>query len=495
MPELVDVAAERAVLAGLCKYGMDVYDDIADMISVNTFTFPSNQAYFRCIDHILNKQQGASIDMPSIWSAAKDLGLTTLLSKNDELKNDELSYIRGLMNFHIFPENVRRLASKLRKLEFGRIIVNQLDAIKGDVSSITGDEGIDHILGLVETPVFDLSSMLVKTSTDGPQRIGDGIDEYIQNIIDNPREMVGISTGYLTYDKAIGGGLRRKTVNLIGARPKIGKTTFADNVALFIAGVLGIPVLNLDTEMSKDDHWNRMIANLSEVEVDDIETGKFMANDFKKKKVFDAIDRLKKIPYDYLSIAGQPFEETVASMRRWVKKKVGLEDSGLAKPCVILYDYLKLMTTEGLSKNMQEYQLLGFQMTTLHNFMVRHGVACLAFIQLNRDGINREDTDVASGSDRLIWLCSNFSIFKKKSDDEMNEDAADPHGPRHNRKLVPIAARHGAGLEDGDYINMNMIGKYAKIIEGRTRNDLYQIKKKGELIDDPNSIPEEDRQF
>ena len=92
----------------------------------------------------------------------------------------------------------------------------------------------------------------------------------------------------------------------------------------------------------------------------------------------------------------------------------------------------------------------------------------LVFVQLNRDGITKESTDAVSGSDRLIWLCTSFSIFKSKSPEELAED-----GPNAgNRKLVPIVSRHGAGMDDGDYINMNMIGANAKLIELQTRNEM-----------------------
>tara|TARA_R100000482_G_C5041881_1_gene108736 strand:+ start:37 stop:399 length:363 start_codon:yes stop_codon:yes gene_type:complete len=89
-------------------------------------------------------------------------------------------------------------------------------------------------------------------------------------------------------------------------------------------------------------------------------------------------------------------------------------------------------------------------------------------VQLNRDGITKESTDAVSGSDRLIWLCTSFTIFKAKSTEELAED-----GPNAgNRKLVPIVSRHGAGMDDGDYINMQMQGAHAKLIELQTRNEL-----------------------
>lgn len=485
---LANAAAERAVLGGIVQFGNAAYVDIADIISANTFTFHSNQLYFKCLEGLLKENPDRVIDSPSIWAIAHTLGYEDLIAKEDER-----NYLRALMNLPIKLDNVRKMAGQIRKLEIGRLLQTQMRHIDNSLNQLTGDEPINHIIGLAENPIFDFTSLLNGNANDGPCRIGVGIREYMAYLAEHPCEQVGISTGYPYYDASIGGGLRRKTVNLIGARPKQGKTMLGDNIAYHIAGILGIPVLNLDTEMSEEDHWNRMTANLSEVAIKDIETGKYYQNDYKRSKVLAAIDKLENIPYDYFSIAGQPFEETLAAMRRWVVKTVGLEASGLAKPCVIIFDYLKLMTSDSITHNLQEYQVLGFQMTGLHNFMVRMGVPCLAFIQLNRDGITREDTDVASGSDRLIWLCSNFSLFKRPSDAEIAQNLG--LGIQANRKLVPLVARHGAGLDDGDYIAMNMCGDYGRIIEYTTRNELYKLKGKGELIHDPNEIPPELREL
>lgn len=116
-------------------------------------------------------------------------------------------------------------------------------------------------------------------------------------------------------------------------------------------------------------------------------------------------------------------------------------------------------------------------MTALHNLCVQLDIPCLLFIQLNRDGITKESTDAASGSDRIIWLCSNFSIYKIKSDEEIQEDGLE----EGNRKLVTLALRHGAGLQDGDWINMKFQGKYGRIVEGRTHLDIIHNKNKKEF--------------
>ncbi len=462
-----DVASEKAVLAGICQYGSNSYVDVADIVNLKTFTLESNQLFFKCLEYCLKDKVDAKIDLASIFSAASALGLNHILEKDDERK-----HIRAIMNFPIHQSNVRTMAKRIRKLQIAREASDVVDEIKSNLVGITGDEPIDHILGIVENPVYDFAIGLSDGKSDGTEKISEGLEAYVNYLIDHPVENIGISSGYPLYDAAIGGGFRRGTVNLIGARAKVGKTLLADNIAMYIAGVQKIPVLNLDTEMSKEDHWNRMLANISSVPIKEIETGKFANNQKKKEAVLKASAYLQQMPYEYKSIAGMPFEEVVSIMRRWIMKSVGLEDSGKAKPCLIIYDYLKLMNSEAIGKNMQEYQVLGFQMTGLHNFMVRYGAACLSFIQLNRDGITKEDTDAASGSDRIIWLCSNFTIYKPKTDEEIAEELSLTN-ERYNRKLVPIIARHGAGMESGDYINMKMTGSIGKIEEGKTRNDVH----------------------
>jgi replicative DNA helicase len=468
---LVDLPAERAVLAGIFTYGSQGYDEVADIVTTRSFTDEVNQIFFKCGEYIVKDSPNAQIDLASIISAANTLGYAEIISRPDERK-----LLRHAMNFPIHQSNLRKMAAKIKNLEIARDLVNTHEAAKKSLRQITGDEGIDHILSLAENPIFEYTTNLSNTQTNGPQKIGEGVREYMDYIVSHPTDMLGISTGYPIYDMSIGGGLRPGTVNLIGARPKIGKTTFGDNAGIHIAGKTGISVLNIDTEMTKEDHRHRILANLSEVCIQEIETGKYVENSWKREKVDRAIDKLEKMPYYYESVAGKPFDEIVSIMRRWVNRIVGV-----GNPCVIVYDYLKLMDYEGLSRNLQEYQLLGFQISSLHNFMVRHKVPCLGFIQLNRDGITKEDTDVASGSDRQIWLCDNFSIFKKKSDEELAEDAS------ANRKLVPIVSRHGAGLDDGDYINMQFRGQFNKIVEGKTRNQLKvdkNQKTEGFVVDD-----------
>ena len=455
--KLTDIGSERAVLAGILQHGIDGYVIVSNLITNETFGHSNNQILYKCVEKVISNDQ--KVDIPSILSAASQLNLSDSINTPQEIK-----YIKSLFDFPISKENIFSFAIQIKKFEFARKIKKLTAKIHKDIDTVTGSESVNEIIQILENPVTDF--LREDDGGDTPEKIGKDINDYVKFLEENKCDIIGIPTGFNRYDEAIGGGLRRKCVDLVSARPKVGKSVFADNVALNVAS-RGVPVLMLDTEMSKEDHLNRLIANISGVPINEVATGKFIDDEDKHEKVLEAIRQIESIPYSYISVAGKPFEQILNLIKRWVMQEVKNDDYGKTNDCLIIYDYLKLMSSSSITNNIQEYQALGFQITSLHNLCVKLDIPCLSFVQLNRDGITKESTDAVSGSDRLIWLCTSFSIFKIKSPEELAED-----GPNAgNRKLVPIVSRHGAGLDDGDYINMVMNGSHAKLRELKTRNE------------------------
>ena len=459
---LSDPSAERALLSAICKYGDEVYSDVSDLITETSFTIHSNKVIYNCIKYILESHSNPTIDIGLLYSAAKDLGLDHVLNTKEETQ-----HLKAILDFPAKKDNCILFATKIKKLEIARKLHEELGNMQDKLLEVSGSESITNILGIAEDGIFEFGSKLSDTE-NAPAHVSSGLDDYITNLLENPIKQVGISTGFPVYDSAIGGGLRKSTINVIAARPKTGKTLLADNMGFYIANKLKIPVLNLDTEMTKEDHINRLLAMITELEIGKIETGSFTDSTVMHSKVEDAIRMLKDTPLYYKPIPGKPFDEQLSIMKRWIVKEVGLNTDGTAKQCVIFYDYLKLMDSAGMSQDMKEYQVLGFMMTSLHNFACKYQIPIVAFVQLNRDGITKETTDTASGSDRIIWLCSNFTIFKRKTDEEIAEDGTNAG----NRKLIPVISRHGPGIEDNDYINCHMKGWCAKIVEGKTRIEI-----------------------
>ena len=481
---LSDAAAERAVLAGICKYGSEAYFDVADIVDDSSFTVDSNSVIFACVKRLLEDDDTRKIDVPSILSSAKEIGLNDFFNNNNEL-----SHLGAILKFPVLFDNIRKFGAKIRKLQIARLMYDQLEQTKDQYLQIKGDEPISKILGLAEESIFDFTSLL-NDHDDAPELLFGDLEEYLIDRADNRVDQIGIPTGFPKFDFSIGGGLRKGSVNVIGARTKVGKSLIGLNMGKNIAEQ-GIPVLYLDTEMTKKDQQNRGGAMASfntsgKSSINEIETGKYADDDFKKNNMIDLAKKLKDLPFYHKNIGGRAFEDQLSIMRRWLAKVVGINEEGKANDCVIVYDYLKLMEASELAKtDMKEFQLLGFMMTSLHNFCLRYEIPILNFIQLNRDGISKESTDAASGSDRIMWLCSNFTIYKEISDEEIAKD-----GPENgNRKLVPIIARQGEGLEGGDYINVLMRGAYAKLEEGMTA---YELEDGGS---DDDETPEEDIAF
>jgi replicative DNA helicase len=254
-----------------------------------------------------------------------------------------------------------------------------------------------------------------------------------------------------------------------------GKTTVAKEIGIHVAN-LGIPVLFLDSEMNKNDQLNRSLASLSDLPITTIETGSFSKNVSSKIKVQKAAEFLKTLPYKHQRIAGKEFDEVLSIIRRWIHKDVGFSDSGKANPHLVLYDYFKLMNSSQISNSLQEYQVLGFQISKLSDFCGEYETPVLAFVQINRDGINKETSDVISGSDRLLWLCTSMSIFKRKTAEEIAEDGRE----NGNMKLIPVECRFGEPLEEGDYINLQMDKEKSKIKELKTQRSVVKENKDNE---------------
>lgn len=478
-----DPAAERAVLAGIFAHGNPAWLDASDLISSSTFTIDSNAVLYRCLAHLVSDHPQVKPDLPSVLSAAHSLGLAAHFSDPGETK-----HLRAVLNMGLTVElsSVRRLAGKIRKLEVARLLDRSLLEASASLQKVTGEETIANIVGLAENPIFNLTGSLAEPGSLGIVPMGEGAGEYLSYLMDNPRETVGISTGLAHFDRAIGGGLREECLDIIAARQKAGKTLIVDNVGVNISRQ-GIPVLNVDTEMSRPQHLVRVAANMARLDIHKIEQGKYANDPIRRRRLERAAQELASLPYDYLAASGLEFDDILAFMRRWVLLRVGLGENGRARPCVILYDWLKLNSESSINRHLAEHQLLGFVTSGLKNFMTRYGARCLCFAQLNREGIDTEDTSVIRGSDRILDFCTSFSIFKGKTDAEIGEQAGDVV---YTHKLIPLICRFGPGLPRNAFIHIEAVYEQGRITEGPDSSGrMMATRPQGEILVDGEILP------
>lgn len=255
----------------------------------------------------------------------------------------------------------------------------------------------------------------------------------------------------------------------------------------------GTPCLILDAEMTRNIHYDRLLGRVSKVPMHEIKSGQYALNDIKKEKVRLAQKVLEALPYHYLNISSQEFEETLSEAKRWILNVVKLNSQGHANPCVVILDYLKTMSQSSIENNIREHQRLGLCTAELINFAIKYNISCLAFLQLNREGIKSEETSVFAGSDRIGMSCSNASIFKLQSEEEMGEQRDNSNNSSvYNRKLKCLFAREGEAHEDEDYINVKFERNICDIVEGPTYLETLAHKKgcanDGNIITSENKI-------
>lgn len=469
---LQDSGIERAVLAGIATHGSDIFFEIEDIVGVQDFYWTYNQELFKIFSYLVHQEDTKTFDTPSIQATAKILGYQDFT--NGGKHSEYLEAITGETSPS--KDNIRSLVIVIYKLSLARRGWLAAKKVQNNLQKVTGAEDVDSIIGQIEEPIFEFTGQIMSQGA-GVVSLGQRFDHVMTTLAETPQDIIGLPTGFSKWDNAIGGGLRPATVNVVGARAKQAKSFFCMNVARNMAKN-GIPVLYLDTEMTSDTQLHRLTSLISGVELSHVETGQFVNNPHEKEALWSCKQHIESLSIDHFSVAGLAPQAIISIARRWLSKTVGFTDSGAAKPCLIIYDYIKLMDDAAFKHGLQEYQLLGFLTTALHNFAVKFKLPVLATVQLNRDGVEKEGAETISGSDRVLWLCSNFTILKQKSQTELNEDQPS----NGTKKFVVTDTRYGPGMERGEYINVIDNLAVGKLTEGPLFSQAVQNSFQNEVV-------------
>lgn len=436
---------ENAIISALVKGGRDVLADIIDIVSESSFSNVKNKIIFESAKSLLDKNievNRTNILVESRESCGAGTEVFDHLDDSVDLKSDSLrSMARTLKNKEILIESINSHKYAIEQL-------HQLSAT----------ESVDKIFSVSEDSLFNLIKKF-SSSQDEIVSVKDVVKDMVDYWAQNPTQYVGLPTPWPKFNESIGGGMRTG-ITLIGSRAGVGKTSIGINTANFLCDQ-GIPVLILDTEMELKDVLPRIISSISDVPIRRIETGDFSAVDFENNAVRSAVKQISEnYNLSHISVAGRSFNEILSIIRRWVYSCVGIAENGKANQCLVIYDYFKIMDSSDIS-DMQEYQAMGFQVSKLADFCKVYDIPCLSFVQLNRDGIAKESSDVIAQSDRLLWLVNSFSIFKIKTLDEIKSD-------RHengNRKVITLKSRYGGEHQYGEYISMSWKGATCTLTE------------------------------
>jgi replicative DNA helicase len=324
-----DLEAEQAVLGALMLRPAAIHE-ITDLLVPEMLYARKHSILFKTILELSNKNE--PIDVLSVASLLKEKKCLDDIGGN--------AYLNELMGNVPSTVNIRHYADIVYKKYILRSLI---DASEG-ISSIAYDQNdmaVEDIIDSAEKSIFRISSgMNVKNAFVS---IKNSLMETMEQTIrlsESKEEIRGVTTGYADLD-ALTAGLQKSDLIILAARPSMGKTTFALDMARNVA-LSGIPVGIFSLEMSAQQLVQRMLSAESRVDAWSIRTGHGLSTHH-FTALQEAASRLQKAPIYIDDQAGNSIVK-MRSVARRLKSEHGL---GL-----IVIDYLQLMTTSKNYDNM-----------------------------------------------------------------------------------------------------------------------------------------------
>jgi replicative DNA helicase len=383
---------ERALLS-YCFSDIDKFYDLCSKLSADTFLYTDNSTLFTLFT-ALEKEGVSSFDLPMVINVANTMfgGLSSIggIEYVQSIKDMRLSN----SNFDIYLKNVLEAHTKYKLY---CILHDDLDKIKNNSKSgITGEE----LIGSSERKILDLSTS--SKAINEPKNMSEGLRAIIDRRKENPVDQVGLPTGYHILDRQID-GLVPGTLNIISARPKMGKSSLLSNIATFLSYVTDetVPILYVDTEMSFSQVQDRIMANMSGVPERIIKHGGYSSEDYSKLvRVVDIIEK-GKLFHEYMP--GYSIDKLTTLYKKYkLKHGIGL----------MIFDYIKEPISTSLSAQRKEYQILGDVTTSLKDLCGSLDIPCLAAVQVNREG-------AVADSDKIVRYADTIMEWTYKTQEEI----------------------------------------------------------------------------
>jgi replicative DNA helicase len=324
-----DADAEEAVLASML-FDRDAVVAAYETLKPADFYRPDNKAVFEA--------------MTDLFAANEPVDVVTLKNKLLEM---------GVFDEAGGRESLARLAAAIStsanirnyaKIVADKALVRKLIKIAADITAAGYDEAmsVGAMLEFAEKAVFDVISGSGASEFVHVHEILLTSIENIESIFRSGGGITGVETGFADFDHKTA-GLQRSDLILIAARPSMGKTAFALNVAQRAAMRDGVPTAIFSLEMSKEQLVNRLLCSEAMIDAQKLRTGQLNQDDW--IKIASAAGPLSQAPIYIDDTPGISVAE-VRSKCRKLKLEKGL---GL-----IVIDYLQLMS--GGNRRMESRQ-------------------------------------------------------------------------------------------------------------------------------------------
>ena len=359
-----DLAAEQSVL-GSVFISPESLITLADELTPNDFYKPANKIVFKTMLSLLEK--GEPIDATTMVSALTNQGHIKEIGG--------LNYVVELVNSTPTSKNVEHYAKLVKeKSTLRRVIADLSDSLS---SAYQGDVSISDIIAQTEKSMLDISNQNTGT---GFRNVADILDTHMQMVETRSQTdgvVTGLSTGFVGLDK-ITTGLHEDNLIILAARPAMGKTALALNIAQYIAVKEKKPVAIFSLEMGAESLIERMLAAEGMVEGYHLKTGNLSVEEW--SRLVHAQGNLYDAPIFVDDTAGIRISEIRSKAR-----KLSQEMGGLG---IIIIDYLQLITG---SKGENRQQVVSEISRELKILAKDLKVPVIALSQLSRAVEQRQD--------------------------------------------------------------------------------------------------------
>jgi len=322
------VEAEQSIL-GSILIDRQALSDVSGRLKPDDFYLEKHRELYEAILQLYEEDQ--PVDIVTVSDALARRGTLE--------KVGDVDYIAQLANSVPTTANVLHYVSIVEDKALLRKLIDISSRIS-DMSYEGSMEGTE-VLASAEKSIFDLAQGLNKTGLEPINSLLDETFTKLEELCRNNGELTGVPSGFIDLDRKTA-GFQKSDLILIAARPAMGKTSFALNIAVN-AALRQYKVAIFSLEMSKQQLVNRLISSESMVELEKMRSGRLDAEDW--KKIGYALGPLSKAPIYIDDNPSISVMEMMSKLRR-LKLERGLD--------LVVIDYLQLMEGRKKAENRQQ---------------------------------------------------------------------------------------------------------------------------------------------
>ncbi len=209
-------------------------------------------------------------------------------------------------------------------------------------TAIEAEEDADAILDRAESSIFEIAEDRIRTGLVAMKDVVHDNMERLERVITEGRRITGLSSGYSQLDN-LTSGLQASELIILAARPSVGKTAFALNVAENCALQQRAPVAIFSLEMSKESLLMRLLASQARVDAHKFRTGHLSREDW--RQMTQSLGQLADAPL-WIDDSGSATVTEIGAKARRMKRDRGLS--------LVVVDYLQLIAARGRFSNRNE---------------------------------------------------------------------------------------------------------------------------------------------